>query len=194
MGIIGNIRQKSRVAKLEKHTDALTEFLAPHINIAYLFARPAIEKNVTQWDLENKTLMTFLGYVSGMIVVAERGMYPNSPEALPYREIVFHRVVKNYFSNIPNAAKWLAFSEAGMGEAFSAGRNGLDGPWDQMGAFLSIGDDYKLAFRFGIRDMEVYLQSLSNGQKLPGSPFFGVAVLLNVDIPSPDGIARTSAY
>lgn len=122
MGLIGNVfgkalslRTQIKVAPLRKsaaQADNLMDFIHPVIAPLYEIAQPRIVENIREWNLDNKVLMTFLGYLAGIVSTAEAAVTKNSHSNIfPPREIAFSRLVKGFFGDLPKTNVWLSITE-----------------------------------------------------------------------------------
>lgn len=107
MNILKDILAKRKFAKAEADADELGKAIAPFIDVIGQFALPELKENVKSWSLSNRTLISYLGYVTGVIDAEyQSGFGKSSADDWTATEIVFRQIVEAQLDWIPECKKY----------------------------------------------------------------------------------------
>ncbi len=136
-----SLRTQIQVAPLRKSAaiaDELMEMIRPIVVTLHEIAEPKLAIEVSEWSLENRTLMTFLGYLAGIVTTAEFARTKsNSQNGIPPREIAFFRLVNIFFGELPNTKLWAKCSEVQVNQNTNP---------QQIDSLLGYSSDFRVAF------------------------------------------------
>ncbi len=159
------------LTKAAAQADQIIDMTGVIIIVIYTDKAEYLKARIPQWSLENRTLMTFLGYISGIFAVAERRLMDGPPKGVRPSEIVLFRFVRTLFGEIPNTKFWLDASE----QEVSKGGNVM-----QIAACGSYSKDFASSFECGAQDYDDFLRFYSKDSDQTFMSFrIGISNLLN---------------
>ena len=94
MSLLSKFLQRRKFSKAQAHAGKISSLIAPYINVTGKLAYDSLRKNIKFWDLTNQTLVSYLGYVAGVIDAADNSLGHSSAEDWTATEIVFHQVIE----------------------------------------------------------------------------------------------------
>lgn len=100
MLLVAFIRAKLAVRKVDK----VTKLVAPALAPANHYFQPEISRLVPRWDLNDDVLMTFVGYVAGVIDAAEYYLFckPGGPrKGQLIIDLAFNRAIRALLNDLP---------------------------------------------------------------------------------------------
>lgn len=135
------LRTRVQLAPLLKSAaiaDEIMEMIRPIVVPLHEIAEPRLAVRVSEWNLENRTLMTFLGYLAGIVTTAEFAKTKsNSKNRISPREIAFFRLANMIFGDLPNTKLWAESSEAQFNQNTDP---------QQIESLLAYSNDFRVAF------------------------------------------------
>lgn len=114
MEIIKRFLKKREFAKHHARANKIAPLIVPLLGVAGELALPKLRRDITSWNLSNETLLTYLGYVSGVIEAADKFLGNSNPSEWTAREIAFHLVIETQLDWIPGSEAFIELNRAGV--------------------------------------------------------------------------------
>jgi hypothetical protein len=160
MNIFQNLFAKRKLSKAEANAKKISSEIAPFLNMIGVCAAPLLHDHVPSWNLSNRVLLNYLGYVAGVVDAAEYCIFgENRTGDLLASEATYYQVVQGQLDWIPGVEIFLA----GHDIAFDLGNPNAIGGMKLLPGFIE-------AMKLGADD---YLSMLP-GSPLPSSAPVGL--------------------
>ncbi|MBK7674701.1 MAG: hypothetical protein IPJ27_07975 [Candidatus Accumulibacter sp.] len=93
MGLLSKFLERRRFSRAQAHAEKISSLIAPFINATGELAYNTLQRNIQSWSLSNPTLISYMGYVAGIIDAADNTLGHSSTEDWTATEIVFHQII-----------------------------------------------------------------------------------------------------
>lgn len=157
MGLLSIVKQWYRARKSKPYIDKLSKATAPIIGTLSYSAVPIVLEKTQSWNLENQTLLTYLGYVAGILAHGEKTFVAPSNCPIPPQEFGFTNVISNFLNKLPGSSEWLDHLEKKMEQE--------DFRLNNIADLCNSKPAFNFAFQWGQADFAEFLEAIREGDR-----------------------------